>query len=201
MKKDGNDKGRDGGIVSKELQDTMKKYLPDLKAYGITGTLLGLVTPFGPLGGLMIGSSLAYVKNNDKYREMFFGDEEGLLNKDRRKAISDAFPNVAAGVVSSILLGPFGILGNAALGTGIGLLSTTDEFKNLLLGEMGDDGKRKGGIAEAVRLKVVDPLSDFASKIQSTLMNFIKKDMVEPLKNAISPIGKDISNFLNKTSP
>jgi hypothetical protein len=64
---------------------------------------------------------------------------------------------------------------------------------------MGEDGKRKGGIAEAIRLKVVDPLSDFASKIQSTLMNFIKKDMVEPLKNAISPIGKDIKIAVGAT--
>lgn len=197
--KDGNEKGRDGGLISKEFQDTMKKYLPDLKAYGISGTLLGLVTPFGPLGGLMIGSTLSYVKNNDKYREMFFGDKDGLINKDRRKLISDAFPNVAAGAIGTILLGPFGILGNAALGTGIGLLSTTDEFKDLMLGEMGQDGKRKGGIAEAMRLKVVDPLATFASKMQSTLLNFIKKDMVEPLKNAIAPLSKDIKMAVGVT--
>lgn len=198
--KEGNDTGdRSGGVFSKDTQDIFKKYLPDMKTFGISGTLLGMLTPLGPLGGLMVGSAISYAKNNDRMQKMIFGDEEGLLNKDRRKLIADAFPNVAVATVGSLFLGPFGLLGNAALGAGIGLVSTTDEFADFMLGKRDQDGKRTGGLAGALRIHVVDPLAEFASKMKNSLLDFIEKDMVDPLRRAIAPISKDIKEAIGWT--
>ena len=63
MGKDANGKdARTGGLVSRETQETIKKYIPDLTTYGIGATAIGAFTPLGALGGLLIGSATAYAK-------------------------------------------------------------------------------------------------------------------------------------------
>jgi len=196
---EGEDNGRSGGVFSRDFQQSFKKYLPDLSKYGITGTLAGMLTPFGPLGGLVLGSGIAFAKNNEQVRDFLFGDEDGLINADRKKLLLDAIPNISTAILGSVLLGPFGFVGNAVLGTGIGLLSSTEEFKNFMLGEPDENGKRTGGLAGTLKTSVVDPLAEFASTFKTQLLDFINKDMIAPLKSAIAPISKDIKNVIAAT--
>lgn len=196
---EGNEDGRSGGMFSRELQQSVKQYMPDLGKYGIAATALGMLTPLGPLGGLIIGSGIAFAKNNSRMQDMLFGDENGLLNADRKKLIKGALPNISAAILGTALLGPFGLVGNAVLGTGIGLLSTTDEFKTFMLGEEDEDGKRTGGLAGAIKLTVIDPLAGFATKMKDGLLDFIEQDLIGPLKRSIQPIGKTMTMAVTGT--
>ena len=195
----GEDGDRTGGLVSKETQKLMNQYLPDMGKYGLAGAVTGALTPFGLTGGLMIGSSLAYLKNNDRMREAIFGDD-GLINKDRRQAISRALPNIALGTIGTLVAGtPFGLLGNAALGAGLGLLSTTDSFKEVLFGSKDKDGNYVGGVLGGIREGIVEPLKNSAKDIRDNVLDFIERDMIAPLKNAIQPITDEIRHILGKT--
>jgi len=197
---EGNDTGkRGGGLFSDELQESMSKYLPDAKTYGITGTVLGMLTPLGPLGGLMMGSAISFAKNNEGIQNALFGEKDGLINGDSQKLIQKAFPNVAAAAIGTMFLGPFGLLGNAALGTGLGLVSTTDEFKDFMLGKADSKGVRKGGLSGALRETLIDPLAGFASTFKTKFFDFMKKDMLDPIKRSIAPIGKQISLAIKDT--
>jgi hypothetical protein len=196
----GDDTGkRNGGLFSSELQESMKKYLPDAKTYGITGTVLGMLTPLGPIGGLMMGSAISFAKNNESVKSALFGEKDGLFNGDTQKAVQKAFPNVAAAVVGSMFLGPFGLLGNAAIGTGLGLVSTTDEFKDFMLGKADSKGQRKGGLSGAIKEVMIDPLASFSSTVKNKFFDFMKKDMIDPIKRSIAPIGKQISLAIKDT--
>ena len=47
----------DSGLISTELQ----KAAPDMAKGGMAGLAAGLLTPLGPLGGLLIGSGIGFV--------------------------------------------------------------------------------------------------------------------------------------------
>lgn len=187
----GEDGERQGGIISKDVQQTLKQYIPDMSKYGVTGAVAGLLTPFGPVGGLMIGSAIGWAKNNAEIRQALFGDEDGLLNKERREKIKKAFPNIAIATLGTVLAGPFGgILPNAVLGAGLGLVSTTDEFKDAIFGKEDENGERHGGLLGAVKDYVIEPMKEFAIGLKDRVTEFVIENMIDPLKSAIVPIAK-----------
>ena len=195
----GKDTGkRKGGLISAEMQETMSKYMPDMKAYGIAGGALGLLTGFGPLGGAMIGSAISIAKNNESIRNALFG-ENGLINDDMKKMLKKHFPGMAKGAGVGALVGALfggaiipGALPMAIAGSAIGLATTTDEFKDFLLGKEDEKGNRYGGVAQIVRDSVVTPLSDLAHSIKSNFSEWFLKDMAKPIGDAMAPIGKSI---------
>lgn len=187
----GEDGERQGGIISKDVQQTLKQYIPDMSKYGVTGAVAGLLTPFGPVGGLMIGSAIGWAKNNAEIRQALFGDEDGLLNKERREKIKKAFPNIAIATLGTVLAGPFGgILPNAVLGAGLGLVSTTDSFKDAIFGKEDENGERHGGLLGAVKDYVIEPMKEFATNLKDRVTEFVIEHMIDPLKSAIVPIAK-----------
>lgn len=187
---------RKGGLISKEMQ----KYLPDLKKYGIVGTLAGFLTPLGPVGGLMAGSAIAYAKNNERISQALFGEasdpDSGLFSQNRKKWIKDRLPNLAVGAAGTMLFGPFGLVGNALVGGGIGLLTTTNEFKDAMFGtpRLGPDGEeiRDGGIVGALREGVVDPLKEMAIEIKDKGLDWLEDKIIMPVVKALNPIGTEI---------
>ena len=180
---------KNDGLISRKFMKTMEKYMPDIKKYGITGSLIGLVTPFGPLGGLMAGVAGSIIKNNETVNNFLFGDEHGLLNKDRKSAIKRALPHIGVGLLSTFFLGPFGLLGNAALGAGLGMLSTTETFKKIMLGAKDKDGVRHGGIAGAIRRHIIFPLKDTMNDLKKNFGNWFKRSVFNPISRGMSAIG------------
>lgn len=193
---DGN-KSRSGGMISKSAQDTMKKYLPNMGKYGTTGAVLGLLTPFGLVGGALIGSAVGWATTDDKIKEALFGNlkdsKSGLITKEFRDNVKKAAPNIAIGAIGGLLAGPFGLMGNLVLGSGIGLASSTDGFQKFLFGEEDENGNRKGGLAGAIKLNVVDPLKDFAFSFKEKAEDFVINDMINPLKEGIKPITHEMA--------
>lgn len=186
-------KSRDGGIISKEIQDFFKSdKFKDLAKFGVTGAVTGLFTPLGPVGGLIVGSSIAYAKNNAKISEALFGDVDGLFNKDRKEAIKKAFPKMAAGAAAGILLGPFGLVGNAMLGSAAGFAVTSDKFKELLFGVEDEDGEYRGGLLGGIRDHIILPIKNFGKDFTKKTEDFIVNDLIKPITGAVDPILEEI---------
>ena len=188
----GNKTREDNGIFSKKFIANIQKYIPDAKKYGITGTLAGLVLPFGPLGGLMIGSGISFLKNNNTFQNMMFGEKGGLINKDRKEKIKKALPQITTATLGTLFLGPFGLMGNAVLGAGLGLISTTESFKRIMLGSKDRNGVRRGGIAGVIRRQITDPFKKSMADMSSNIAKWFKDDIFNPVSRGLKPIGRVI---------
>lgn len=185
---------REEGIIPSKMVRALQKYIPDAKAFGLTGALAGLFTPFGPLGGMMLGVGASIAKNNAAINSVLFGEEGGLINRKRKELIKKAFPRITAATLSTLLLGPFGIMGNALLGSSLGLISTTDAFKNIMLGHKDSRGIRQGGLAGAIRREISDPLKRTMSDISDNLGVWFRDKIFKPIGNGLAPIGRAITS-------
>ena len=201
------DGSREGGLIPKKIQDFMKKALPDMGDFGIAGGLLGLITPFGPLGGAAIGAGIGALKNSEGFKKFIFGDEEtgkdGLISKKTAEKAKEfmlkAAPKAAIGAIAGAFLGPFGLIGNAAMGAGAGLIASTDTFQNLLFGEEKDEnGKHKGtgGIFGAINRGILDPAKEKIGEFLNDFKEYTKKHILEPLKNFWKPFQQSIKNTI-----
>ena len=201
------DGSREGGLIPKKIQDFMKKALPDMGDFGIAGGLLGLITPFGPLGGAAIGAGIGALKNSEGFKKFIFGDEEtgkdGLISKKTAEKAKEfmlkAAPKAAIGAIAGAFLGPFGLIGNAAMGAGAGLIASTDTFQNLLFGEEKDEnGKHKGtgGIFGAINRGILDPAKEKIGEFLNDFKEYTKKHILEPLKDFWKPFQQSIKNTI-----
>lgn len=187
----GKDGKREGGIVSKTVIDTVSRYVPDMAKYGLAGIIPGLLTPLGPIGGLMVGGAVGFLKNNQSFKEKYFGKDGKLkLDSDTTNVVKKFLPNTAKGaavgtIAGTILGGPFGILGNAALGAAVGLMTSTDEFKDGILGKS-INGAREGGLIGYMKT-AFDPLTKAFVNIKDTLIETVDKNIVDPIARFAEP--------------
>lgn len=194
----GNITDQKGGIINKDIQNTFKKYIPNIGKYGITGALSSLIMPYGPLAGAAIGAGIGIIKSSETMNNMIFGDDDGLFNKDRKDKIKKAFPAATVGAIGGLFLGPFGMLGNAAVGAGVGLLTQTEEFKDLIFGTDDGTGERFGGLKGTLDDYFINPLKDFASDFKDNFFEMLKENMIDPLNEAITPITREIGDTVKK---
>ena len=197
--KEGN---RKGGIISKDIQDWFKKYFPSIKDFGLAGAVASLFTPLGLVGGLAVGGTVGYLKKNNKFQEYLFGkdignnerDNSGLISNEFRKQLKKAAPRMLVGAVGGALFGPFGLLGNAAMGSAIGYLSTTDEFHKTIFGEKQSDGTTKGGLLNALKDGFVKPVINFGKNLVNNFTDCFDKKILKPMKNFTKPFTQMIKN-------
>lgn len=190
------------GLISKNFQKKFEKYFPDMKNYGIVGAIAGLFTPLGLVGGLMAGGAMGFLKQNDKFQEYLFGPKDektgerdgGLISKAFKEKVSKAVPRMAVGAVGAALLGPFGIIGNAALGSALGFVSTTDTFHKFIFGEEDETGKKKGGVVQAINEGMVKPLIAWGKQMISDGKKFLQEKILKPLQDFMSPFAQMIKN-------
>ena len=191
-----NNKTRDNsGLLSKNTVKTIQKYLPDAKKYGITGALAGLILPFGPLGGMMIGAGASILKNNKAVNDFLFGEKGGLIDKDRKEKIKRALPSIGVATIGTLFLGPFGVMGNAVLGASLGLLSTTETFKRIMLGPKDKNGERHGGIAGVIRRNITEPFKKSMKEMSKSVAKWFKDDLFNPLSSVVKNVGKSALGF------
>ena len=177
----------DNGIIKKSVQDVVKKYAPDMGKFGLAGLVASMVTPLGPIGGILAGGAIGFLKNNDAMREKLFGklnigeDEKSIV----KKMLPGALKGAGAGVIATLFGGPFGLMGNAILGSAIGMMASTDEFNNGLLGRM-VDGVRQGGILGAVK-DAFEPLRKAGEDFKVRINDAIQKNIFKPLSDFVQP--------------
>ena len=195
-------KSRSGGFISKGAQDTFKKYFPSMSQHAAVGATLGLLTPFGLVGGALLGSAAGFVQKNEAAHIALFGtpDDEnsGIISKKSRDKLKKMAPNLFVGAGAAALLGPFGLVGNIALGAGLGMASTTDEFQNAILGEeveIAGVKTRVGGLVGTLNTEVIIPLKDWGRNFAEDTANFFKDKVLSPLSEAFVPIITEIGHL------
>ena len=203
----------DSGLISKELQDAA----PDMSKLGLVGLGAGLLTGLGPLGGLLIGSGLGFAKHTDAFQGTLFGDG-GIFSDENVDKLKKGAKNMGIGAATAALFlpGPFGLVGSALIGATAGYVTSTDKFKDFLLGEEGEDGKRRGGVKGALVDNVVNPLKDFGRTIvdktldelfgpegedgerntDEGLFGAIRANVIKPLTSGAQSIFKEITNTI-----
>lgn len=164
----------DDGLISQEIM----KAMPDVKRLGIGGAIAGLVTPLGPLGGILAGSALGFAKNAEIFQGSLFGDG-GIFSDKNINKLKKGAKNMGIGAAATALLtpiGPFGLIGNALVGATAGYITSTDKFKDAILGERKDpndpNSEREGGIVNAIKSEL-RPFKDFGLHLRDRVMDEI----------------------------
>ena len=208
---------KNAGMLPPQFVKFMEKYLPDAKKFGAAGGVAGLLTGFGPLTGAVVGASMTILKNNDTINQALFGKKDkngknidsssGILSKDRRTAIKKALPKAALMFLPAFFIGggSLGILGSAAVASGLSMLSSTEAFKSAILGRKDRHGKRRGGLAGAIRQQIINPYRWLFNDFKKASKKWLRDEMFGPLSRGIRPLGrglfgvfKSVGNFVNK---
>lgn len=221
--KDGNiildNKGRpkrkaNSGLISKELQDAA----PDMSKLGLVGLGAGLLTGLGPLAGLLLGSGMGFAKHTEAFQGTVFG-EGGIFSDENIGKLKKGAKNMGIGAATAALFlpGPFGLVGSALIGATAGYATSTDKFKDFLLGKENEDGKRRGGVKGAIIDNVVNPLKGFGRTIvdktldeifgpegedgerntDKGLFGAIRTNVIGPLTSGAQSIFKEVTNTLS----
>ena len=183
---------QDGFLGKFKLGQFLKKYGPAMKDYGIVGAVAGSFLPVGALGGMLIGAAAGWASQSDKFQELVFGTDE-KRNKVQRFLNEHMLRGVAGvtigGLAGGALLGPFGAVGGTLLGGALSFASTTDKFKDMMLGELDPaTGKRKGGLVSKIEAITIGPLKDRMKDMQDTFLNYMKKQILSPIDRLAEPL-------------
>ena len=167
----GNDEEQ-GKIFKKsgpKIRNFIEEQLPTSLMGGALGGIGGALTGH-PVLGMFLGAGIGFVSKSQSVQRTLFGDKDidgnrtgGLISKELQDKFKTAMPGMSAGAITGLVTtalvgGPFGIVGNMLLGAGVGALSTSEKFKEWLLGEEdAETGERKGGLVKDLRERMIDP--------------------------------------------
>jgi len=210
----GEDGARQGGVFSRKTQALMKKYLPDMGAWGTVGSVAGLLTGFGPVGGVMLGAAIGFAKNNQSISDKLFGTQlkdkdgrilgranNGIFSKKQQAFLKKSYKTMLPGAIAGLVMDPTGgFLTNIAFGAGGSLLLTSDKFQNFMLGKRGFDGKRRGGVLGKIETMLTSPIKAFAKSITDTKKGWIGSAIVKPTATLFKGLMGEIKMAWRKTS-
>lgn len=210
----GEDGTRQGGVFSRKTQALMKKYLPDMGAWGTVGSVAGLLTGFGTVGGAMLGAAIGFAKNNQSISDKLFGTQlkdkdgriigranNGILSKKQQAFLKKSYKTMLPGAIAGLALDPTGgLITNLAFGAGGSLLLTSDKFQNFMLGKRGFDGKRRGGVVGKIETMLTSPIKLFAKSITDTKKGWIGTAIVKPTATLFKGLMGEIKMAWRKTS-
>ena len=210
----GEDGAREGGVFSRKTQALMKKYLPDMGAWGTVGSVAGLLTGFGPVGGAMLGAAIGFAKNNQSISDKLFGTQlkdkdghiigranNGIISKKQQAFLKKSYKTMLPGAIAGLVMDPTGgFLTNIAFGAGGSLLLTSDKFQNFMLGKRGFDGKRRGGVLGKIETMLTSPIKAFAKSITDTKKGWIGSAIIKPTATLFKGLMGEIKMAWRKTS-
>lgn len=198
--KDKNGKRNGGKLFGNKIMGFVNKYIPDMGKYGLAGIIPGLITPLGPFGGMMIGAGIGFLKNNDKFMDKYFGERGSdgkrnggkltLDNKSKnilKQILPGGLKGAGVGALAKLVFGgPFGLLGNAAIGAAVGMVTSTDAFKDAILGKKKDGVRGEGGLVGEIR-RILDPFKESMKNAGNKLLTAFDKYIIDPLSRFVNP--------------
>ena len=188
---------RTGNVISKELANNIEKYLPNMAKGATVGGILSILpfVPGGPVSGIILGSAIGFATKSEKMQEFLFGSldptdpegkrrlNNGLIKQTFIKKLKDAAPEMALGAIGGAIAGPFGLLGNIALGATLGYASKTKEFQEFIFGKYNEEtGEHEGGLLGTIKTKFIDPLVNSVQPIAKQ-MELGVKSMFDKVSN------------------
>ena len=190
------DGSRDGGILPKDITQNIDKYFPNMAKGAIVGGITSVLpfVPGGPLAGILVGSAVGFARSNENINRMLFG-ENGKLTK-AASILKQKLPKMGLGAAIGMLTGPFGLTTNLMLGAGLGFVSDTEKFKEIVFGVKGFDGKRSGGLVGFIRDAVQVPLEGIKKLFEDT-KEWFKNSILSPIEKGLSPFIQQIKNIGN----
>lgn len=192
---DEGNKKRDGsGLISKDIVQNIDKYFPNMAKGAIVGGIASVLpfVPGGPMAGILVGSAVGFAKSNDRINNILFGDE-GKLSK-AIDIVKQKLPKMGLGAAVGMLAGPFGLTTNLMVGAGLGFVSDTEKFKEIVFGVKGFDGKRAGGLVGFIRDAAEIPINGIKRLFNETL-DWFKNDILAPVRKGLNPFLQQIKNI------
>lgn len=186
----GNIIGKKGGLLSKNISNFLTKEAPGIAVGGTLGAAGGLFMG-SPILGAVVGSTLGYVKSSKRAHDWLFGEDDidnGVISKDLQKKVKEALPNIGAGALAGLLVGPFGVAGNIIVGSALGYASKSGKFQDWLFGKESEDGKREGGFIKFLKDAMIDPMVGIFDKLA--------EEMKHTIRDTFHNLGKTITTFL-----
>lgn len=192
--KDGNVKGRKGGLFSKEMSTNIQKYFPNMAKSATVGGILSVLpfVPGGPISGILIGSAVGFARSNETMRETLFG-KDAIVGK-AAKYVKQRLPKMGLGAAVGALAGPFGLTTNLMIGAGLGLLSDTEKFKRMIFGNKDAEGNYRGGLVGNIKKVLAVPLEGLSGIIDDT-REFFNNEIYEPLRKSAHIFFKQFQNM------
>ena len=185
-----------GGVLGNDIKKNIHKYFPNMSKGAILGGITSILpfVPGGPMAGILVGSAVGFAKSNDKLSKQLFGEDKALGKM--KKTIEKKLPRMGLGAAAMFLGGPFGITTNLMVGAGLGFVSDTDKFKDIVFGTKGSNGERTGGLVQYIKEAVEVPI-DTAKQIWKETHDWFKDTFLPPLSKAAAPIGRQFKNIGN----
>ena len=187
------------GLIPKKTLDGLRKYIPSMAKGGAVGAITAMMpfVPGGPLVGLLVGSTAGYLSKNEEFQKTIFGEDfaekKGKFQDKVKKTLPKILGGAGLGAAAGLVLGgPFGLVGNMVLGGGLGFLSSTNKFQDIMFGKE-VNGERQGGLLGEVRKSIVDPLRGWLKKQGNALREWTQKNILNPIKEAFQPITKQMN--------
>ena len=181
----------DNKLVQRFLNPTT---LGAMRDYGIVGGTVGAFTPFGIVGGALLGSAVGFISQSQTARNKLFG-MFGEPGKAAQNALEKHMARLVGGTGLGALLGsvvvggPFGMIGGALVGGALSFASTTDKFKDMILGTVDPiTKKRRGGVLGIFKETMIDPMKERLSRIQDRFEKYMKDEIFKPIYNGLSVI-------------
>ena len=185
-----------GGILGNDLKKNLHKYFPNMSKGAILGGIASVLPfiPGGPMAGILIGSAVGFAKSNDKLNKQLFGEDK-LIGK-MKKTLQQKLPRMGLGSAAMFLGGPFGVTTNLIVGAGLGFISDTEKFKDIVFGTKGSNGERTGGLVGFIKAAAEVPIENIKAIWNDTRKWFTDK-FLDPLKKAADPFARQLKNIGN----
>lgn len=171
--------GKNSNETFKDLTEKFKARAPKSLAIGgiagvgslVLGSKLGLLGSLflggGPIGAAILGTSLGFLSQSEKFKGWLFGEKDAdgsrvggiisrsamdFLKKNRVGIIGGATLGVVKsitgiGILPSFFM-PGGPIGGALLGIGASMIIKSEKFQKMMFGEKDIDGNRMGGLMQ-----------------------------------------------------
>lgn len=185
-----------GGILGDDIKKNIHKYFPNMAKGAILGGITSILpfVPGGPMAGILVGSAVGFAKSNDKLNKQLFGEDK-LIGK-MKKTLQQKLPRMGLGSAAMFLGGPFGVTTNLIVGAGLGFISDTEKFKDIVFGTKGSNGERTGGLVGFIKAAVEVPIENIKAIWNDTRKWFTDK-FLDPLKKAADPFARQLKNIGN----
>lgn len=185
-----------GGVLGNDIKKNIHKYFPNMSKGAIIGGITSVLpfVPGGPIAGILVGSAVGFAKSNDNLSKQLFGEDKAI-GKIKKK-LEQKLPRMGLGAAAMFLGGPFGVTTNLMIGAGLGFVSDTDRFKDIVFGTKGSNGERTGGLVQYIKEAVEVPI-ETAKQIWEETHDWFTETFLPPLSKAAAPIGRQFKNIGN----